>query len=139
MGIVGWVNVAYKLDSMWLVINPPNQLMNKNARINRNKLHLPTRSLTAAFALAATALLAAPAGALGASGIAWGTPTTATANTDVFTNGVFEYAYDWKNASTTVNTITFAGTASTTAGGGNVTLSGFASDYTGYGGRKVSE
>ena len=63
--------------------------------------------------------------------ITWGTNVTISADGDVFTNGTFQYAYDWDGSNATVNGIAFTGTSST-SGGTNVSLSGIGSNYHGY-------
>jgi hypothetical protein len=57
--------------------------------------------------------------------ITWDGPVTISGITDVLTNGTAAYAYDWANLNQAVNGVSFTGSSSISAGGANVTLSGF--------------
>ena len=81
------------------------------------------RSRLARRSILATAILGATLLGSSAASITWGTPTTIAGDTDVVTTGVLSYAYDLSNTTTTVNGVTFTGADSTTALGGNITLS----------------
>jgi len=65
------------------------------------------------------------------SSIVWGTNVTVSADTDVFTNGMMLYAYDWNGASVTVNGINFTGTSSVNADT-NVSVAGIGGPYQGF-------
>lgn len=69
-----------------------------------------------------------------AAPITWAAATTIAGDTDVSTAGAAQYAYHWAAGNQTVNGVTFIGTSSATAGGSDVSLSGFTgyySDFTG--------
>ncbi|MDE3099590.1 MAG: hypothetical protein KGJ88_08950, partial [Verrucomicrobiota bacterium] len=66
----------------------------------------------------------------GSSSIVWGTNTTVTADSDIFTNGTLLYAYNWSGTNQTVNGIAFTGT--TSANPGNVAITGIGSYYGNY-------
>jgi hypothetical protein len=68
---------------------------------------------------------------LRAATITWGTNETVSADSDVFTNGTLQYAYDWDGVNATVNGIAFTGT-SITNGGVNVSLNGIGSNSHAY-------
>ena len=56
--------------------------------------------------------------------ITWGTPADITTNnSDVATNGISAYAYNWTGTDQTVNGVTFIGTTATNGGGADVGLS----------------
>ncbi len=58
--------------------------------------------------------------------ISWGSQLGIAGDSDVATSGTLVYAYNIRNATYTVNGVTFAaGNSFTSLGGGNVTLSGF--------------
>ena len=61
--------------------------------------------------------------------ITWGTATTIAGDSDVSTTGTFKYAYHWNTGDQTVNGVTFTGTTSYTAGGGDVDLSNFYANH----------
>ncbi|HEY1788043.1 MAG TPA: hypothetical protein VGJ73_07805 [Verrucomicrobiae bacterium] len=63
-------------------------------------------------------------------GITWGTNVTISTDSDVFTNGILLYAYDWANDNTTVNGVAFTGASS--ANPGNVSINGIGSYYGGF-------
>jgi autotransporter-associated beta strand protein len=65
-----------------------------------------------------------------AAAITWGTNVTVVADTDVFTDGTFQYAYNWSGTNVTVNGVTFTGTTSSTPG--NVTVGTLTSHYQKY-------
>ena len=84
---------------------------------------LPAGRLASAWVFGITALtgaLMAPETGRAAV-ITWGGGTVA-GDTDVLTNGTAVYAYDWDGAATTVNGVSFTGTAATGNIGGNVGL-----------------
>ena len=62
--------------------------------------------------------------------VVWGANATVSGDADVFTNGVFQYAYNWTGTNATVNGVMFTGT--TSANPGNVSLTGVGSNYRGY-------
>ena len=81
--------------------------------------------------------LASANGLYGAS-INWSIPATIAADTDVSTNGTLKYAYNLSGTTATVTNngvrVTFTGSSSTTALGGNVGISGLSGgNYTGFG------
>ncbi|MEI7534591.1 MAG: glycosyl hydrolase, partial [Verrucomicrobiae bacterium] len=69
-----------------------------------------------------------------AASVTWGTPTTISSDTDVITSGSLVYAYTGGTNGATVNGVAFTVGNSGTAWGGNVSLSGFGSPYSAYGG-----
>ncbi len=89
--------------------------------------------LLPAAALALLAATLAPLSAAAAT-IAWNGPAIINDDTDVVTNGTAVYAYTGGSAGQTVNGETFAAGNSGTAWGANVTLTGFGSSYSGFGG-----
>ena len=65
--------------------------------------------------------------------ISWANPVTISGDTDVFTAGTLNYAYDLSNTSATVNGVSFFGANSTTSLGADVSLAGFdGGNYNGY-------
>lgn len=56
------------------------------------------------------------------AGIVWNGAVTIAGDTDVITNGVAIYAYDWAGGNQTVNGVTFAGTSSTSGASPNLGL-----------------
>ena len=68
--------------------------------------------------------------AVSAASINWNAPASIVADTDVSTNGSLLYAYDDSGTGSTVNTVPFAAGNSSSAFGGNVTMSGFTASTT---------
>ena len=91
----------------------------------------PIRNTLKHLALAAmmAASIAMMPGSANAAPITWGTATTIVDDLDVSTTGTFQYAYHWASGDQTVNGVTFTGTTSLSAGGGDVGLSGFDANY----------
>ncbi|MEI8290078.1 MAG: RICIN domain-containing protein, partial [Verrucomicrobiota bacterium] len=83
-------------------------------------------SLAAGFYLSAASGFAAS--------LTWGTPTIISSDTDVITSGSLVYAHTGGTNGATVNGVAFTAGNSGTAWGGNVSLSGFGSPYSAYGG-----
>jgi fibronectin-binding autotransporter adhesin len=83
-------------------------------------LNLTLRVLSSALAAFAAVWLVPSANA---APVTWGTPSNITGDTDVSIQGAALYAYDWANASETVNGVSFTGSGSTSGGGTNVGIS----------------